>query len=120
MALVLSVELLTGSYEAAQVDDRQQAEWPPHPARLVCALRAAARGVDDRSTLRWLAAQPPPLVGAADRVWSGRREAYVVTNARSGGGGSQTHPGRTNQLRARTRAVPVDPSIAMIWPGPVD
>jgi len=83
-------------------------------------LRGAARGELDRSALRWLVEQPPPLVVAADQMWSSRREAFVVTNARSTSGGSQTHPGRTNQLRVRTRALPADASVAMIWAGPVE
>lgn len=120
MDLVITVELLTGSYEAAEADDRERAEWPPHPARLVCALRAAARGEQDRAALCWLAAQPPPLVLAAAQVGSSRREAYVVTNALEAKGKSQTHPGRVNRLRVRTRALPAVPSVAMIWMGPVE
>jgi CRISPR-associated protein Csb2 len=120
MGLVVTVELLTGSFEAAQADDRDRAEWPPHPARLVCALRAVARGEGDRAALCWLATQPPPLIVAADQAWSSRREAYVVTNALITKGKSQTHPGRTNQLQVRTRALPADSTVTMVWPGPVD
>lgn len=115
MDLVITVELLTGSYDAAEADDRLRAEWPPHPARLVCALRAAARGDNDRSVLRWLETLPPPLIVAADRIQACRREAYAVTNALEARGGSQTHPGRVNKLRGRTQAMPADPGVAMIW-----
>ena len=37
--------MVTGCYDAADVLDRERAEWPPHPARLFCALVAAARTV---------------------------------------------------------------------------
>ena len=66
MALTIAVELLTGSYDAAEVDDRENAEWPVSaPARVYCALVSAARNEADRAALRWLEAQPAPLVLAA-------------------------------------------------------
>lgn len=120
MALVITIHLLTGSYEATDVGDRELAEWPPHPARVFSALRAGARGDNDRAALGWLEQQPPPLVMATDQVRRWRRTAYVVTNARSDKGGSQFHPARTNGLRVRSRAVPADPMVTMIWPGPAD
>lgn len=116
MGLVVSVELLTGSYDAADVADREKAEWPPHPARLYCALVAAARGDQDRAALRWLEAQEPPLVQSAAQPRESRREAYVVANGTSAKGGSQTHPGRTNGLWSRTKAFPADPRVAFVWP----
>jgi CRISPR-associated protein Csb2 len=112
----IAVRLLSGSYDAAEVDDRERAEWPPHPARLFCALVAAARGESDRAALRWLEAQPAPVVRAADERQESRRAAYVVTNVVNGKGGNQTHPGRTNGLRARTRAVPAEPIVRFEWP----
>jgi CRISPR-associated protein Csb2 len=60
--LPISIELLTGSYDAAEVDDRDRAVGPPHPARLFCALVAAAHGDDDQAALRWLEAQPAPVI----------------------------------------------------------
>jgi CRISPR-associated protein Csb2 len=116
----IAVQLLSGSYDAAEVDDRERAEWPPHPARLFCALVAAARGDDDRAALRWLEAQPAPVVRAAAEPQESRHAAYVVTNVLSAKGGSQTHPGRTNGLRARTRAVPSSPLVRFEWPVDAD
>jgi CRISPR-associated protein Csb2 len=113
--LTISIELLTGSYDAAEVDDRDRAEWPPHPARLFCALVAAARGEDDRAALRWLEAQTAPVILAAAQAQQARRSAYVVVNTVSAKGGNQTHPGRTNGLRVRTRTLPGSPRVAMIW-----
>lgn len=116
MALVVRVELLTGGYDAADVADRERAEWPPHPARLYCALVAAVRGDQDRAALRWLEAQEPPLVQAAAQPREQRRQAYVVTNSIEKESKSQTHPGRTNGLWARTKAFPADPIVAFVWP----
>lgn len=116
----MTVELLSGSYDAAQVDDRERAEWPPHPARLFCALVAAARGDGDRSALRWLEAQPSPMIVASGQPRESRRSAYVVTNTRSDEGKNQFHPGRSNGLWSRTKAVPQSPTVTMVWPVPVD
>lgn len=119
MGLAITINLLTGSYEAADAGDREQAEWPPHPARLFSALLAAARSESDRAALRWLEQQPPPLV-VSGRAVQARRAAYVVTNKLSDKGGSQFHPGRTNGLRVRSRAVPADPTVTMMWAVSVD
>jgi CRISPR-associated protein Csb2 len=117
----LTVELLSGRYEAAEVDDRERAEWPPHPARLFCALVAAARADEDRVALEWLQGQPPPLVVATAAAQETRRAGYVVVNALERKGGNLTHPGRTNNLRARASAVPARPRVTTTWssdPGP--
>lgn len=116
----MTVELLSGCYDAAEVDDREQAEWPPHPARLFCALVAAARGETDRSALRWLEEQPSPLVVASGQPRENRRCAYVVANTLSLKGGSQFHPGRGNGLWSRTKAMPESPTVSMVWPVTVD
>ncbi len=92
MALVMTIELLTGSYEAGALDDRQHAQWRPHPARLFCALVAGARDDGDRS-----AGQPQ----------ESHRAAFVVTNSREANVGSQAHPvpdGRTTRLVGENRS----------------
>lgn len=68
----LRVDLLSGRYVATQYNDRDSAEWPPHPARLFSALVAAwaeyepdsAEGDAERRALAWLEAQSPPSVVA--------------------------------------------------------
>lgn len=120
MPVVISIELLTGSYDAAAVEDKEHAEWPPHPARLYCALVAAARGEAERTALRWLEAQPPPTILASPDVSESRHRAYVVVNALNASGGNQTHPGRTNGLRVRARALPSNPRVTMIWGADAD
>ncbi|KUL29471.1 type I-G CRISPR-associated protein Csb2 [Actinoplanes awajinensis] len=117
---MITVRLLTGAYDAASVDDRERAEWPPHPARVFCALRAAARTETDIATLRWLEEQPAPSVTASDLLAEQQRQSYVPTNAVALKGGSQTYPGRTNQLKTRVRAMPAYEDVTMCWSADAD
>ncbi len=67
------IELLTGRYVATEYNDRDAAEWPPHPARLFSALVATwAEGEPETpsadaelAALRWLERQDPPVVLAS-------------------------------------------------------
>lgn len=65
--LALEVTYLSGRVYAADVRDRSQIEWPPHPARLFSALVAAmyssgAVSPEEREVLRWLEQQGPPAL----------------------------------------------------------
>ena len=115
MAVSVSVELLTGSYDAGDPSDTAAGEWPPHPARLYCALVAVARGDAERSALAWLAEQAPPVVHVAAQHVGQARTGYVVTNRLQESGGSQFHPGRTNGLRVRARTIPAAPRVRFCW-----
>lgn len=69
--LALRVDLLTGRYAATSYNDRTQAEWPPHPARVFSALVAAYHATDppdpkERRALDWLSRQAPPAVSASE------------------------------------------------------
>jgi len=66
---VLGIELLAGRYIATAYNDRDSAEWPPHPARLFSALVASwAEGAPHEGAaaevdaLRWLERQPAPEI----------------------------------------------------------
>ena len=83
-------------------------------------LVASARDEADRTSLRWLEAQPPPVIRAARDAGEGRRTSYVVVNSLSDKGGNLTHPGRTNNLWSRTRAFPSRSRVEMEWPGEID
>ncbi|WP_049648998.1 type I-U CRISPR-associated protein Csb2 [Kitasatospora sp. MY 5-36] len=83
MPFHISVELLEPLYQATAMDG-ERAEWPPHPARLFCALVAHA-DLDDaahRMALAWLEAQEPPVVTVPARPLEADhpRTAWVVTN----------------------------------------
>lgn len=64
----LAWQYLTGRSVATDVADRQKAEWPPHPDRLLQALVAAwgANGCDPQvaDALRWVMAAGEPTVAA--------------------------------------------------------
>ena len=69
----VEVNLLTGRYVATCFNDRQQNEWPPHPARLFSALVATWADVDhpdsaEREALEWLESQGAPAIAASDAV----------------------------------------------------
>ena len=121
MPLTIIVRLRNGRYDAGG-DRASVPEWPPHPARLFCALAASCDGDDDPAwaALRWLEGQPPPTVWAdpAGQARQGRVSGYVVKNETDkDGGGSMTWPGRDNGRRVRAFAVPATDSFAVTWPG---
>lgn len=62
--LTLRLEFLTGRYCASSPTNRNEAEWPPHPARIFSALVAAHHDGDatssGREALEWLEALPAP------------------------------------------------------------
>jgi CRISPR-associated protein Csb2 len=117
MALSIMVRLRSGSYDAGG-DRPSRSEWPPHPARVFCALAASAETQADWDALRWLEQQAAPQVWAdpAGRVGQRRARAYVVQNAVEKDGGSLAWPGRTNGLRERASAIPASDSFAIVWP----
>ncbi|WIN00060.1 type I-U CRISPR-associated protein Csb2 [Actinoplanes oblitus] len=117
------VRLREGRYDAAVGGD--QMEWPPHPARLFCALVASAEHdpardgfVADTAALRWLEQAGPPVLWAADAVPS-QRFGYAVTNStntKKYDAGSQFWPGRTARASRRAGALPADDAVLFAWP----
>jgi len=114
MALSIVVRLREGRYDAGGLDPGVP-EWPPHPARLFCALVESAVDSADRDALRWLETLPAPHVWASADITTTSTKGYVVVNAVAGNG-SQTWPGRTNGLRQRVSALPADSAFAIVWP----
>src|SRR5258706_6649089 len=115
MPFAILARLRDGRYDAAGIRPGE-AEWPPHPARLFCALAASARSASDWAALRWLEAAGRPEVRAARRVAVTRASGWVVTNRRASEGNSQFWPGRTNGWRARAGVVPANPEVAVGLP----
>ncbi|MGJ6962529.1 type I-G CRISPR-associated protein Csb2 [Streptosporangium sp. G11] len=114
MPVAITVCLRAGRYEAAGMRP-SQAEWPPHPARLFCALVASAADDNDWAVLRWLEAAGVPEVWACEAADQEAVEGYVVTNTIKGEGGSQSWPGRTNGSRSRVSAIPQVPTFTVVW-----
>lgn len=68
-ALVLQLRYLTGRCVATAYNDRDLAEWPPHPARVYSALVATwaeeeVRDEAERAALEWLAKLAAPRIYA--------------------------------------------------------
>lgn len=69
----IEVNFLTGRFVATCHNDRRQAEWPPHPARLFSALVATWADTDEPdefelAALEWLESQAPPDIAASGAV----------------------------------------------------
>jgi CRISPR-associated protein Csb2 len=135
MMFALEVEYLTGRAVATERDNRDAAEWPPHPGRLFMALVAAHAEHDpadaaERAALRWLEHQPPPALWASD---VGRREvqtAFVPVNDNLGpdviprtgfSAGVLTEKAkvlperRSKQPRSFPSVSPVEPRVVFLW-----
>lgn len=115
MSFDLDIHLIAGRYEAAGAGDRDSAEWPPHPARVFCALVAGSRSPADQDALRWLECLPPPVVWASSHASPSVRRSYVVTNKIDRSGGSQFHRGRNSALRTRVSSLPTSPQVRLSW-----
>jgi len=68
--LALRIDLLTGRYVATAYNDRNEGEWPIHPARVYSALVAGFHEADvpdpaEREALLWLERLPEPEIAAS-------------------------------------------------------
>lgn len=71
--LAITIEFLAERYVATAYNDREKAEWPPHPARLFSALVATwaegepetTGGEGELAALRWLEQLPAPEILAS-------------------------------------------------------
>ncbi|MGW7128855.1 type I-G CRISPR-associated protein Csb2 [Streptomyces bobili] len=98
-----------------------RAEWPPHPARLFCALVSVA-DLDDpveEAALRWLEHQPAPLIRVPPQTAEAvtARSAWVPTNAVAKEPGHAVLPGRTNggSPKSWPQRVLRHPEVAFVW-----
>jgi CRISPR-associated protein Csb2 len=82
--LSLRVELLTGRYVASEFNNRNRAEWPPHPARvfsaLVAAYHEAGRPEHGEAALRWLECLEPPQMTFSAASTRDLKIHYVPVN----------------------------------------
>ena len=116
--LALAVEYLSGQVYAADFRDRNQAEWPPHPARLFSALAAtcyeADLGWEALDALRWLECQGTPALHHGAAHPRATPVAYVPVNDDTG---AKVLPERrTRQPRTFPCAVPDEPKVYFLWP----
>lgn len=81
--LSIRVDLLTDRYYATAFNDRNRAEWPPHPGRLFSALVAVwAEGEgpseDESELLRWLEDQGAPELTCSGHDEVAFRDVHTV------------------------------------------
>ncbi len=139
MSFALGVELLMRRAVMTRWDDREAAEWPPHPDRVFSALVAAwgESGEDPagRAALEWLERLSAPALAVSLDAWHRAAfTSYVPTNDAEL---APLRPGRAvseDQVRAGLRllpehrhkagrafpaVVPADPVFHLVWDGDV-
>lgn len=80
--LAVQLRLLAGRYVATQYDQRDRAEWPPHPARLFAAAVSAWADADEpdpleRSALSWWESLGPPTIACSPPEETATRTAVT-------------------------------------------
>jgi CRISPR-associated protein Csb2 len=134
MTLTLEVEYLTGRAVASQRDNREAAEWPPHPGRLFSALVAALKECDfaddARQALLWLERQAPPALSESAAFPRDVVPVFVPVNdntapdrpPRAGFSAGQIAEGikvfperRSRQQRAFPSVTPTNRIVYFIW-----
>lgn len=130
--LAVEIELLTGRYVASEFNDRYQAEWPPHPARVFSALVAALHAGDscdpvEREALEWLEGQGPPALVVPEAGRRGVTTSFVPVNDsadpfKMDGKKIKVHQptaslpiGRNRQPRCFPSVTPLEPLIHFLW-----
>ena len=134
--LALEVEYLTGRAVACLSNDRDTAEWPPHPGRLFMALVAAHMERDpgaiaERAALLWLESLMPPEISVTDADLRDVLDVYVPVNDNFGPdkvpktGFSPSvikdkvrvlPERRSKQARTFPSVTPLTPFVFFIWP----
>jgi CRISPR-associated protein Csb2 len=82
--LAFQVQYLSGRAYACDAQNRQQVEWPPHPARFFSAMVAAfyesGLGEAEHQALEWLEEQGPPQISAGLAWRRAGVTSYVPVN----------------------------------------
>ncbi len=95
--LAFEVEYLLGRVFSGDFRDREEPEWPPHPARLFSALVAACHetrmGDGVRDALLWLEKLGAPCISAAAGSQPDKVTSFVPTN----------YPGKKGNTLPETR-----------------
>lgn len=93
--IALRLELLTGRYVASEFNNRNRAEWPPHPARVFSALVAAyyeaGKPEGGEAALRWLERLPPPQLSFSPASRRDLKVHYVPVNDKAISDASQVN-----------------------------
>lgn len=119
----MGIRYLTGYVVATDVSSREQAEWPPHPARVFMALAAAyfetGEDAEEQASLTWLEKQGPPAMRFSE---SDRRDIvkhFVPVNDKAGPSKTmlQSAPSfpRDRKERFFPRVRPVEDTVYLRW-----
>ena len=118
MAFTIEVEFLRAVFEAGEGQRPAVPEWPPSPARVFCALVAAADGdatYDD--ALRWLEAQEPPAIECCEQIVRGlSREGHVPLNKTSAQSYGRFPARNAGAKQQWFHVAPIEPTVRYCWP----
>lgn len=127
--LAFGIRYLNGFVAAAEPDELERAEWPPHPGRIFMALVAAhfQTGADpaEREALLWLEGSTrdgeitPPQIAAPDAMQRAIVKHYVPVNDKSGPAKAVLHSlpiTRERQDRIFARAWLQEDTAYCHWP----
>lgn len=127
--LAFGIRYLNGFAAAAEPDDRERAEWPPHPGRIFMALAAAHFQTDadpqERAALLWLEGPKEggeismPYIVAPEALQRAIVQQYVPVNDKAGPSKAllQSAPlTRERQSRVFARASLEDDTVYLSWP----
>ncbi len=115
----IAIDYLTGYAVATDHVDRDQPEWPPHPARVFMALAAAhfETGADsaERLALQWLESlEQPAMIVPRESV---RQTVTVYVPVNDATGIDMLPTRRSRQPRSFPRVFVGDATLRLIWQG---
>jgi len=122
--IALGIRYLNGFVAAAEADDRDRVEWPPHPGRVFMALAAAhfQTGADpeERKALLWLEGlEETPAITASEALQRAVVTHYVPVSDKAGPSKAvlQSVPlTRDRQPRTFARAWLEQEIVFLSWP----
>jgi|GEM_PF-156372 len=134
--LAIHLRFLTDRCVATSVNDRDRAEWPPHPGRVFMALVAAYFETDgsaddkaaERAALEWLECLPAPRIQSVRGDERSPVTFYVPVNdaPKPNKAMLQSAPGmpRSRQSRSFPTVIPrrdattadTQPDVSLVWP----
>lgn len=127
--LAFGIRYLNGFAAAAEPDDLERAEWPPHPGRVFMALASAhfQNGADagERAALLWLEGSDrggeisAPAMVAPDATQRAIVKHYVPVNDKAGPSKALLHSlplTRDRQDRVFARAWLEAETVYLVWP----
>jgi CRISPR-associated protein Csb2 len=127
--LAFGIRYLNGFSAAAEPDDLERAEWPPHPGRVFMALAAAhfQTGADEgeRAALLWLEGTErggeisAPMIVAPEALQRAVVRHYVPVNDKAGPSKALLHSlplSRDRQERVFARAWLEHDTVYLCWP----